>query len=180
MRVGREAEQAKKTRSDSSICSSIHHSRSKSLIGRSLVQFENQVDPETPSPDRVRILHPCKLCKGLVLFHLGGRCSVHLCRLKASSIAFDGTLGVGSSRRTNGCDHAQSEHFQFEDAVVGHRICRVVSPMLQLYAHFPYLVLRCGSNGTITACSPSRSNPFRVANSTRARQAAPTSSVSRL
>ena len=58
----------------------------------------------------------------------------------ASSIAFDGTFGIGSSR-TNGCDHAQSEHLHFEDDVIGHRIFRVVSPMLTALRSFPLLVL---------------------------------------
>ena len=131
----REAEQAKKTRSDSSIPFSLHHSQQQKSPG--MVEFENrQKEPAKPIPDRVRILLPRKLCEGPYLRHLGGRCSVHLCRLKASSIAFDGTFVANSRRRTNGCDQAQSEHLQFEDAVVGHRIFRVVSPMLELYAHF--------------------------------------------
>ena len=92
-----------------------------------------------PRPDRVRILHQLKLGEGLYLLHLGSRCSVHLCRLKASSIALDGTFGIGSSRRTNGCDHAQSEHLQFEDAIVGHRIVRVVSPILSTLRLFPFV-----------------------------------------
>jgi hypothetical protein len=36
-------------------------------------------------------------------------------------------LGICSRRRTNGCDQAQSEHFQFADAVVGKSILRAVS-----------------------------------------------------
>ena len=67
-----------------------------------------------------------------------------MCRLKASSIAFDGTFGTSSSRRTNGCDHAQSEHLQFEDAPVGHRIFRVVSTILSTLRSFPPSVLFCG------------------------------------
>lgn len=84
-------------------------------------------------------LHPRKLFEGLYLLHLGSRCSVHLCRLKASAIALDGTFDIGSNRRTNGCDQAQSEHLQFEDAVVGHRIVRVVSPMLSTLRSFSSL-----------------------------------------
>lgn len=113
-----------------------------------------------------RILHPRKLCEGLYLLHLGGRCSVHLCRLKASSIAFDGTFVANSRRRTNGCDQAQSEHLQFEDAVVGHRIFRVVSPMLELYAHFHSWSCAVDLNCTTQPAPPSGSNPFRVANGT--------------
>lgn len=43
---------------------------------------------------------------------------------------FDGTLGTRSSLRTNGCDHAQSEHLQFGDPVVGLRIFRSASLIL--------------------------------------------------
>ncbi len=78
----------------------------------------------------VRTLHNCRLCEAhqvVCRLHLGGRCSLHLCRIKASSIAFDGTLGTSSGPRTKGCDHAQSEHLQFADAFVGKRIIRVVS-----------------------------------------------------
>lgn len=78
----------------------------------------------------VRRLRNCKLYEARQsrgLLHLGGRCSLHLCRIKASSIAFDGKLGTISSPRTKGCDHAQSEHLQFADAFVGKRIFRVVS-----------------------------------------------------
>jgi hypothetical protein len=70
-------------------------------------------------------------------FHLGCRCSVHLCRLNASSIAFDGAFGVPSSRCTNGCDQAQSEHRHLAAAVVGDRILRVVVSVIPpIYAHF--------------------------------------------
>jgi hypothetical protein len=42
---------------------------------------------------------------------------------------------MSSIRRTNGCDHAQSEHFQSADSFAGHKIFRVVSVIPQLYAH---------------------------------------------
>ena len=80
--------------------------------------------------EHVRRLRNCKLYEARqarCLLHLGGRCSLHLCRIKASSIACDGTLGTSFSPRTKGCDHAQSEHLQFADAFVGKRIFRVVS-----------------------------------------------------
>lgn len=69
--------------------------------------------------------------------HLGWRCSVHLCRSNASSTAFEGTLGVRSSRWTNGCDHAQSEHFQFAELFVGPRILRAVSVIHSTLCLFP-------------------------------------------
>jgi len=69
--------------------------------------------------------------------HLERRCSVHLWRSNASSIAFEGTCGISSSRRTNGCDHAQSEHLQFADPFVGSRIVRVVSLILLTLRFFP-------------------------------------------
>jgi hypothetical protein len=74
-------------------------------------------------------------CRRLYRCHLGCRCSAHLCRLNASSIAFEGRFGIGSSRWTKGCDHAQSEHLQFADSFVGPRIFRSVSCISQLYAH---------------------------------------------
>ena len=54
---------------------------------------------------------------------------MHLCRSNASSVALGGTFGMTSSRCTNGCDHAQSEHLHFADSFVGDSILRVVSSM---------------------------------------------------
>lgn len=83
---------------------------------------------------RERADHTTPSNQGFCRLHLGGRCSLHLCRLKASSIAFDGTLGDSSNCRAKGCAQAQSEHLHRADAVVGNRIVRVVSVMVA--AHF--------------------------------------------
>ena len=67
--------------------------------------------------------------QGTARTRLGCRCWAHLCRSNASPIALGGSLGITSSRCTNGCDHAHSEHFHFADSLVGNRILRVVSSM---------------------------------------------------
>src|ERR1700744_5371265 len=56
-------------------------------------------------------------------------------------MALDGTLCTDWSRCTKGCDHAQSEHFQFADSFVGFWIIRVVSVMPPTLRSFPLSVL---------------------------------------